>query len=123
MSILYNGEVRSMPPKLLTDSKKHIVIRPMVYCQEQDIAEFAKLMAFPIIPCNLCGSQNNLARVKTKLLIQSLAKDNIKIPSNILHALTAIKPSQLMDKNLWDFKNLEAHRVTESAMEDDVVLF
>lgn len=123
MSILYNGEIRAMPPKLLTDSKKHIVIRPMAYCQEQDIADFAKLMAFPIIPCNLCGSQSNLARVKTKLLIQSLAKDNKKIPSNILHALSAIKPSQLMDKNFWDFKHLEAQRVQESAVEDDVVLF
>lgn len=123
MSILYNGEIKSMPPKLLTDSKKHIIIRPLVYCQEQDIAEFAKLMAFPIIPCNLCGSQNNLSRVKTKLLIQSLAKDNPKIPSNILHALTALKPSQLMDKQHWDFKQLEQLRVQESVLEDDVVLF
>lgn len=123
MSILYNGEVRSMPPKLLTDSKKHIVIRPMVYCQEKDIAEFAKLMEFPIIPCNLCGSQDNLSRVKTKLLIQSLAKDNIKIPSNILHALSAIKPSQLMDKKLWDFKDLESMRETDSTLVDDAVLF
>lgn len=107
MSILYNGEIRSMPPKLLSDNKKHIVIRPLAYCQENDIAAFAKLMSFPIIPCNLCGSQENLMRKKIKALIDQLALENPKVPSNILHALTSIKPSQLMDKNFWDFKNLE----------------
>lgn len=107
MSILYNGEIRSMPPKLLSDNKKHVIIRPLVYCQEKDIAAFAKLMAFPIIPCNLCGSQENLMRKRVKMLIDELALENPKIPSNILHALTAIKPSQLMDKKFWDFKSLE----------------
>lgn len=107
MSILYNGEIRSMPPKLLSDNKKHIVIRPMVYCQEEDIANFAILEDFPIIPCTLCGSQENLVRKRIKVLIDQLALENPKVPSNILHALSAIKPSQLMDKNFWDFKNLE----------------
>lgn len=110
MSIFYNGEIRSMPPKLLTDSKRHIVIRPLVYCQEADIIEYAKEQGFPIIPCNLCGSQDNLARVRVKSLIDHLAKDNPKVPSNMLHALQALKPSQLMDKSLWDFKTLEQHR-------------
>lgn len=107
MSILYNGEIRSMPPKLLSDNKKHIIIRPLAYCQEADIAEFAEHMGFPIIPCTLCGSQENLIRKKVKVLIDQLAADNPKVPSNMLHALSAIKPSQLMDKNFWDFKNLE----------------
>jgi len=107
MSILYNGELRSMPPKLLSDNKKNILIRPLVYCQEKDIAEFAKLMEFPIIPCNLCGSQENLMRKRVARLIDDLAAENPKVPSNILHALTSIKPSQLMDKNYWDFKGLE----------------
>lgn len=107
MSILYNGEIKSMPPKLLSDNKKHIVIRPLAYCQEKNIADFAKLMAFPIIPCTLCGSQENLIRKKMKNLIMQLALENPKIPSNMLHALTSIKPSQLMDKHFWDFKNLE----------------
>jgi len=107
MSILYNGEIRSMPPKLLSDNKKHLVIRPLAYCQEKDIAAFAKEMEFPIIPCNLCGSQENLMRKKVKNLIDQLALENPKVPSNILHALSAIKPSQLMDKNFWDFKGLE----------------
>lgn len=107
MSILYNGEIRSMPPKLLSDNKKHVVIRPLVYCQENDIAAFAQAMAFPIIPCNLCGSQENLMRKRIKILIDQLAQENPKVPSNILHALSAVKPSQLMDKKWWDFKNLE----------------
>lgn len=110
MSILYNGEIRSMPPKLLSDNKKHIIIRPLAYCQENDIAQFAKLMQFPIIPCNLCGSQENLMRKRTKALIDQLAQENPKVPSNILHALTSIKPSQLMDKNFWDFDKLETQR-------------
>jgi len=107
MSILYNGEIRSMPPKLLSDNKKNILIRPLCYCQEKDIAEYANLMNFPIIPCNLCGSQQNLMRQKIKRLINQLAEENQKVPSNILHALSAIKPSQLMDKDFFDFKGLD----------------
>lgn len=107
MSIFYNGEVRSMPPKLLADNEQDIVIRPLSYCQEKDIAEYAKLKQFPIIPCNLCGSQENLARKKVRRLIDGLAAENPKVPSNMLRALQQIRPSQLMDKDLWDFKNLE----------------
>ena len=103
MSILYAGQIKSMPPKLLSDNKKHIVIRPLVYCQEADIKAFASEQQFPIIPCNLCGSQENLSRKRVKKLIEGLAEENPKIPSNILHALQSVQPSQLMDKNLWDF--------------------
>ena len=107
MSILYNGEIKSMPPKLLSDNKKHILIRPMCYVQECDIITYAEEQNFPIIPCTLCGSQENLARKKIGKLIDELAKDNPKIPSNMLHALQSVKVSQLMDQDLWDFKNLE----------------
>jgi tRNA 2-thiocytidine biosynthesis protein TtcA len=106
MSILYNGQIKSMPPKLLSDNKKHIVIRPLAYCQESDIIKYARLQNYPIIPCNLCGSQQNLARVRIKRLIRELAADNPKIPSNILNAISDVQPSQLMDRNLWDFKAL-----------------
>jgi len=119
MSILYNGEIRSMPPKLLTDDKRHILIRPLVYCQEADVAEYSALQAFPIIPCNLCGSQENLTRKRIKQLIDELAQDNPKIPSNMLHALQAVQPSQLMDKALWNFKALEQQRIlTKDALEE-----
>lgn len=114
MSILYNGELRSMPPKLLSDNKRHIVIRPLAYCQERDIIVFAEEQNFPIIPCTLCGSQENLARQRVKVLIDGLTIENEKVPSNILHALSAIKPSQLMDDNFWDFKNLEAELINDS---------
>ncbi len=107
MSILYNGDIRSMPPKLLSDNKKHIVIRPLCYVQENDIITYAKEQAYPIIPCNLCGSQENLMRKKVARLIDQLAEENPKVPSNILHALQSIKPSQLMDQNMWNFRNLE----------------
>lgn len=113
MSILYNGQIKSMPPKLLSDDGQNIVIRPLAYCQEQDIIEYAQEQAFPIIPCNLCGSQENLVRKKVKNLIQELALGNEKIPSNILHALQHIEPSHLMDKRWWDFKNMQTKADSE----------
>ena len=111
MSILYSGEVRSMPPKLLTDDKHHIVIRPMAYCQEADIITYAEEQRYPIIPCNLCGSQKKMARGKVKDLIHDLAEDNAKIPSNILHAVGNIRLSQLMDQGHWNFKDLDKELV------------
>ncbi len=118
MSILYNGDIRSMPPKLLSDNKKHIVIRPMCYVQEKDIIEFANEEKFPIIPCTLCGSQENLMRKKVARLIDQLAEENPKVPSNMLHALQSLKPSQLMDQSMWDFKNLEKELLIASPNTD-----
>ncbi|KTD38674.1 C32 tRNA thiolase [Legionella nautarum] len=123
MSILYNGDIRSMPPKLLSDNKKHIVIRPLCYVQERDIIKFAGEQAFPIIPCNLCGSQENLARKRIGRLIDQLAEENPKVPSNILHALQSIKPSQLMDQDLWQFKNLENQLINANRAELESLLF
>ena len=119
MSIFYNGAIRSMPPKLLSDDKKNILIRPMVYCQEKDIAEYANLQQYPIIPCNLCGSQENLSRQRIKKLLQELTMENPKIPSNILHALSNVRVSQLMDNKLWEFKQLEQLRMMETLDTDD----
>ncbi len=107
MSMLYNGQIRSMPPKLLTDNKRNIVIRPLAYCKESDIIEYSKIREYPIIPCNLCGSQENLKRQRVKRLIDELASENEKVPSNLFGALSNIQPSQLMDKKLWDFMKLE----------------
>lgn len=119
MSILYNGDTRSMPPKLLSDNKKHIVIRPLCYVQEKDIITFAQEQAYPIIPCTLCGSQENLARKRIGKLIDQLAEENPKIPSNILHALQSIKPSQLMDQDLFSFKNLESQLLEPRKIDDE----
>ncbi|KTC87213.1 tRNA 2-thiocytidine(32) synthetase TtcA [Legionella brunensis] len=121
MSILYNGDVRSMPPKLLSDNKKHIVIRPLCYVQEKDIITFAQEQAYPIIPCNLCGSQENLMRKRVAKLIDQLAEENPKVPSNILHALQSIKPSQLMDQDLWQFKNLENQLINPTIFQQEAV--
>ena len=102
-----NGVTKSMPPKLLSDNKKHIVIRPLCYVQEKDIIEFSQFMEYPIIPCNLCGSQENLVRKQVSSLIKNISEKNPKIPSNILHSMQSVKVSQLMDDTLWDFKSLE----------------
>lgn len=107
MSIMFNGRIRSMPPKLLTDNKEHIVIRPLCYVQENDIKQYSLLRQLPIIPCSLCGSQPNLMRQKVKKMVQEWTQLNPKIPSNMLRALQQVNPSHLMDKNLWDFKQLE----------------
>lgn len=121
MSILYSGVVRSMPPKLLTDNKKNIVIRPLAFCQEADIKKFAEEQQFPIIPCNLCGSQRNMTREKIKALIADLAAENKKVPANILHAMSNLQPSQLMDFDYWDFKGLDQQRLGNS--DDQVTEF
>ena len=112
-----------MPPKLLSDNKKHIVIRPLCYAQEKDIITYAQEQAYPIIPCTLCGSQENLARKRVARLIDQLAEENPKVPSNLLHALQSIKPSQLMDKELWDFKNLESGLVNPQFITNEPVDF
>ncbi len=112
MSICYSGRIQSMPPKLLSDNKKHIVIRPLAYCQENDIKQYLAEQRFPIIPCSLCGSQDNLARQRIKKVIEGLSKQNPKVPSSMLHALQAVAPSQLMDKKLFDF-NFETENGSE----------
>ena len=122
MSILYNGEIKSMPPKLLSDNKRHVLIRPLAYCQEKDIIKYATEQRFPIIPCTLCGSQQNMVRQRVSLLIDELAKDNPKVPSNMLHALTSVKPSQLMDKKLWNFRDLELQQENNTTEKTDVEL-
>lgn len=113
MSMLYSGEIRSMPPKLLTDSKRHIVIRPMALCQEQDIKAYAEEQQYPIIPCNLCGSQKNMTRAKVKQLISDLAADNPKVPSNILNALGNVQLTQMLDSRHQDFVNLESQMIRD----------
>ena len=119
MSMLYSGQIRSMPPKLLTDNRRHIVIRPLAYCQESDIIEYAAEQGFPIIPCNLCGSQENMTRRRVKQLIRELAQENPKVPSNLLSALGNVQLSQLMDRDQWDFDGLEEQMVPTGAEAGD----
>lgn len=107
MSIFYNGSISSMPPKLITNDKKLIVIRPLAYCQEKDIAKYALEQKFPITAKGICGAKENHTRQEVQQLINTLATTNPKIPANILHALGNVCVSQLMDPKLWDFKKLE----------------
>lgn len=113
MSVCYSGEIRSMPPKMISDNNRNIVVRPLVYCAEEDIAEYAEAMKFPIIPCSLCGSQEGRTREKMKQLIHGLAADNPDVPAVMLNALGNLQISQLMDKRRWDFTNLEERLVDD----------
>lgn len=108
LNMFFGGNLKAMPPKLLSDDDKNIVIRPLAYCKEADIAEFSRLMEFPIIPCNLCGSQPNMQRQVVK---EMLAEWDKKFPGRLesmFKAVTNIAPSQLADRNLFDFAGLEA---------------
>lgn len=108
LNMFFGGSLKAMPPKLLSDDGKNIVIRPLAYCREADIAEFSRQMAFPIIPCNLCGSQPNLQRQVVK---EMLAEWEVKHPGRLetmFKAVTNVAPSQLADRGLFDFEGLEA---------------
>lgn len=106
LNLLFGGKLKAMPPKLVTDDGSHVVIRPLAYCGEQDIARFARGMAFPIIPCNLCGSQSNLQRQKIR---EMMAEWDSRYPGrteSVFTALQNIVPSHLADNELFDFKSL-----------------
>lgn len=106
LNMLFGGKLKAMPPKLVTDDGAHIVIRPLAYCPEAEIAKFARGMGFPIIPCNLCGSQENLQRQKIKEMMADWDKRYPGRTSSVFTALQNIVPSHLADSNLFDFKGL-----------------
>ena len=107
LNMFHGAKLKSMPPKLLSDDKKNIVIRPLAYCKETDIAEFARFKEFPIIPCNLCGSQENLQRQNIKQMLTDWEKEQPGRSENIFRAIANIAPSQLADNELFDFKSLQ----------------
>jgi tRNA 2-thiocytidine biosynthesis protein TtcA len=106
LNLFYVGSLKAMPPKLRSNDGRNTVIRPLAYCSERDIADYAEVRQFPIIPCDLCGSQTNLKRVKIKSLIAELEKDIPHIRASMLNALGKTVPSHLLDHQLFDFKNL-----------------
>src|SRR5690606_29173115 len=110
LNMFFGGALKAMPPKLLSDDKQNIVIRPLAYCEEKDLADYAEQKGFPIIPCNLCGSQENLQRQAIKAMLRDWER---KFPGRIESIFSAIKnvvPSQLADASLFDFANLKIER-------------
>jgi tRNA 2-thiocytidine biosynthesis protein TtcA len=107
LNMFYGGKLKAMPPKLLSDDKKNIVIRPLAYCKESDLEKYSNRMKFPIIPCNLCGSQDNLQRKVIKDMLKSWEKSNPGRMESIFSSIKNISPSQLADIDLFDFKNLK----------------
>jgi len=108
LNMFYGGTLKAMPPKLVSDDGRHVVIRPLAYVQESDLERYAQERAFPIIPCNLCGSQDNLKRQEMKRMLQEWQKRYPGRVENTFNALTRIVPSHLMDATLFDFKSVHA---------------
>lgn len=106
LNMLFGGKLKAMPPKLVTDDGAHVVIRPLAYCGEADIARFARGMAFPIIPCNLCGSQKNLQRQKIREMMADWDRRYPGRTESVFTALQNIVPSHLADNAAFDFKGL-----------------
>lgn len=106
LNLFYVGTTASMPPKLKSDDERNILVRPLCYVSEREIEELAAAWAFPLIPCNLCGSQDGLKRQRVKRLVRDLEKEIPNIYASIQTAMSNVKPSHLMDQELWDFKNL-----------------
>jgi tRNA 2-thiocytidine biosynthesis protein TtcA len=115
LNLFYGGTLKAMPPKLASDDGRHVVIRPLAYCEEKDLAEYAEVHQFPIIPCNLCGSQANLKRMEVKALLREWER---KHPGRVETMLTSIqnaRPSHLLDRNLFDFAAVSATGVAAAS--------
>ncbi|NNM79489.1 MAG: tRNA 2-thiocytidine(32) synthetase TtcA [Gallionella sp.] len=118
LNMFFAGKLKGMPPKLVTDKGDHMVIRPLAYCAEKDIARFARAMEFPIIPCNLCGSQENLQRQNIKEMLNAWEHQYPGRTATMFTAMQHVSASHLMDSSLFDFKHL---RMGDTVTEGDVV--
>ena len=108
LNFFFAGKIETMPPKFVNDAGDLVVLRPLAFCKESDIETYAQHLNFPIIPCNLCGSQENLQRKKVKQMIEDWDADFPNRSSIMMNALQNVYPSHLLDRNLYDFKNLKS---------------
>ncbi len=107
LNMFYGGTLKSMPPKLVSDDGRHVVIRPLAYCKEKDLVRYAEAKAFPIIPCNLCGSQENLQRQAIKSMLQEWDRRFPGRIESMFRSLQNLVPSHLLDHQLFDFKGID----------------
>ena len=108
LNLFHQASLKAMPPKLRSDDGRHVVIRPLAYCRESEIAEYAALKEFPIIPCNLCGSQENLQRRQVRRMLDEWEREHPGRSETMFRALGNVAPSQLADRRLFDFEGLGA---------------
>ena len=120
LNMFYGGKLKAMPPKLVSDDGRNVVIRPLAYCEEQDLEAYAELRQFPIIPCTLCGSQETLKRKEVKAMLREWQKKHPGRVETLLTSIQNIRPSHLMDRSLFDFS---AVRPTGSAVEGGDIAF
>ncbi|ACL31997.1 predicted ATPase of the PP-loop superfamily implicated in cell cycle control [Glaesserella parasuis SH0165] len=118
LNMFYGGKLKSMPPKLISDDGKQIVIRPLAYCKEKDIEKYAVAKQFPIIPCNLCGSQPNLQRQVVKEMLQTWDRQYPGRIETMFSALQNVAPSHLCDPNLFDFKGIKRGQLIDGVEGD-----
>jgi tRNA 2-thiocytidine biosynthesis protein TtcA len=119
LNMFYQAQLKAMPPKLRSDDGRHVVIRPLAYCRESDIADFALHRQFPIIPCNLCGSQENLQRKAVRRMLDEWETLQPGRSENVFRALGRVSPSHLADRELFDFSVPDMHAVEASAWTGD----
>jgi tRNA 2-thiocytidine biosynthesis protein TtcA len=106
LNMFFNGQLKTMPPKLLSDNEKHVVIRPLALCREKDIAAYASIRNYPIIPCNLCGSQENMQRKVVKEMVATWDQEHPGRSESIMRSLQNVVPSHLLDDAMFDFQGL-----------------
>ncbi len=111
LNLFYGGKLKAMPPKLVSDDGRHVVVRPLAYCEERDLAAYAEVRAFPLIPCTLCGSQENLQRKAVKAMLREWEKRHPGRIETLLTALQNAVPSHLLDRALFDFAGITANGV------------
>ena len=101
LNLMFAGQLKAMPPKLVSDDGRNVVIRPLVYCAEEDLATFAQEKRFPVVPCDLCGSQENLQRKQIKRMLAELSAKNPNLKASMMAAIGNVRPTHLLDRGLW----------------------